>query len=59
MPWRHEFDLGSVHVGFVVNKVALRFFASTSVFPYQHHSTKAQWTLLHLSPMLFRPNNMN
>ena len=40
MPWRHECDLGSVHAGFVVNKVALSFLASTSGFPYQYDSTK-------------------
>jgi hypothetical protein len=40
---RPGFDPGSVHVGFVVNKVALGqvFSPSTSVFPCQFHSTGA------------------
>jgi hypothetical protein len=36
-PWRPGFDPGSVHVGFVVDKVALG-----QVFPRQFHSTGAQ-----------------
>jgi hypothetical protein len=37
------FDVGSVHVGFVADKVALRQVSSlsTSVFPCQFHSTGA------------------
>ena len=40
-PRRHGFDPGSVHVGFVVDKVALGqvFSPITSVFPCQFHST--------------------
>jgi hypothetical protein len=42
-PRRPGFHPGSVHVGFVVNKVALGqvFSPSTSVFPCQFHSTGA------------------
>jgi hypothetical protein len=42
-PWRPGFDPGSVHVGFVVDKVALGqgFSPSSSVFPCQFHSTSA------------------
>jgi hypothetical protein len=37
-PRRPGFDPGSVHVGFVVDKLALeQFFSSTSVFPCQLH----------------------
>jgi hypothetical protein len=40
-PWRPGFDIRSVHVEFVVDKVALGqvFPPSTSVFPCQFHST--------------------
>jgi hypothetical protein len=42
-PRRPGFDPGSVHVGFVVDKVAPGqvFLPSTSVFPRQFHSTGA------------------
>jgi hypothetical protein len=42
-PWRPGFDPGSVHVGFVVDKVALGqvFPPSSSVFPCQFHSIGA------------------
>jgi hypothetical protein len=42
-PLRPGFDLGSVHVGFVVDNVALGqvFPPSTSVFPCQFYSTDA------------------
>jgi hypothetical protein len=42
LPRRLGFDPGSVHVGFVVDKVARTGFSpSTSVFPCQFHSTFA------------------
>jgi hypothetical protein len=42
-PRRLGFDPGSIHVGFVVDKVALGqgFFPSTLVFPCQFYSTGA------------------
>jgi hypothetical protein len=42
-PRRPRFDPGSVHVGFVVDRVALGqvFSPSTSVFPCQSHSIGA------------------
>jgi hypothetical protein len=42
-PWRPRFAPGSVHVGFVVDKMAFGqvFSPSSSVFPYQYHYTMA------------------
>jgi hypothetical protein len=49
-PRRPGFEIRSVHVGFVVDRVALRqvFPPSTSVFPCQFHSTGAplKWKII-------------
>jgi hypothetical protein len=49
-PRRPDFALGSVHVGFVMDKLALAevFLPSSSVFPCQYHFTVAPHT--HISP---------
>ena len=54
--WSPNFDPRPVHVGFVVEKVALGqvFPPSTSVFPSHSHSSSAGYSYIQLSPVLYK-----
>jgi len=45
---------GPVSVGFAMDDVTVRqVFFSTAVFPCQHNSTNASYSITHLSPLLY------
>jgi hypothetical protein len=52
---RPGFNPRSVHVGFVVDKVALGqdFSPSASVFPCQYHAINAPYSFIHLPPTVY------
>lgn len=48
-----------VHIGFMVDKSALGqvFFLNVSFLPCQYHSTNAQYSFIHLPPMMYNLSN--